>query len=197
MAAARELGPVEHSNGFPYLVLEPPHEHFVVDRAKLLAMLAPGGRHHDCSEPGAAWSQHVEEHIARRDGDIARADALRADREAQAAAWAEAFCAMFSKKSVSLPAHGSGNATLTLLGALLGWLAERLSEVTEVNDPDEQRAAIDNNSAQSRRVAAGGDRPECGGGAGSSSRAERRCRARRGAPNSGNRSADSEVGALS
>jgi hypothetical protein len=41
-----------------------PHDDLVVDRAKLLADLAPGERNHHLVEPGGAWVDHVEEYIA-------------------------------------------------------------------------------------------------------------------------------------
>ena len=50
-------------------------------RAELLAKLKPGGREYDYIQPGGAWHQFVEEHIARRDGDDARVAAIKAQRK--------------------------------------------------------------------------------------------------------------------
>jgi hypothetical protein len=66
--------------------------------------------------PGGEWIIAVQQHCARRDTapDLAVLHALSETLE-----------------------------TLSMLGTLLGWLAEHLREVTVQNDPDERRTALD------------------------------------------------------
>jgi hypothetical protein len=65
----------------------------------------------------------------------------KAAAEAKAKAVTDAIRAMFGK-CFQYPASETLE-TLSMLGTLLGWLAEHLREVTVTNDPDEQRAALD------------------------------------------------------
>jgi hypothetical protein len=120
------------------------YEHLLSDRAKLLAELAPGGRHHDAvTPPNGGWVKHVEKHIATRDGDTARVAVLQAEHEAWMAAWLASFPGRRgASPSVALPDTEIGRETFNMLAEILDTLADDAREGADQNDLDAQRARL-------------------------------------------------------
>ncbi len=61
------------------------------NEADLRAKIAPGGSDYELIVPGGAWWRHVEERIAKRDGDIDKVERLKAEGAAELAAMMEKF----------------------------------------------------------------------------------------------------------
>ena len=61
------------------------------NEADLRAKIAPGGADHELVVPGGAWWRHVEERIAKRDGDTERVEHLKAEGAAELAAMMQRF----------------------------------------------------------------------------------------------------------
>jgi hypothetical protein len=61
------------------------------NEADLRAKIAPGGLDYELIAPGGAWWRHVEERIARRDGDTDKVERLKAEGAAELAAMMQKF----------------------------------------------------------------------------------------------------------
>jgi hypothetical protein len=100
---------------------------YVPGRAKLLAELEC--RYQEHIAPDGAWSRHVREHCAKRDGDTELAAALKEQSDAAMAVWSAAFRKRFAA------AAAPGNETLTVL-------AHKARALMVENDPDAIRAGL-------------------------------------------------------
>jgi hypothetical protein len=61
------------------------------NEADLRAKIAPGGSDHELIVRGGAWWRHVEERIAKRDGDTDKVERLKAEGAAELAAMMQKF----------------------------------------------------------------------------------------------------------
>jgi hypothetical protein len=130
-------------NGFRYQLGD---ERFIderlVSRDDLLADLAPGGRYHKHIQPDGAWSRHVREHLAWRDGDeLGVAKALNAVHRAELG---------LTFRQMKLAKAAAITGIPELLDLLLNvptrerlqQLAEAVRAIAVINDPDEQRERL-------------------------------------------------------
>jgi len=67
------------------------HRSLRESEADLRAKVAPGGSDHDLIVPGGAWWRHVEERIAKRDGDRDKVERLKAEGAAELDAMMQKF----------------------------------------------------------------------------------------------------------
>jgi hypothetical protein len=124
--------------GFPYIRRWGDTAHLMTDRDELLARLRGSRNQHyvELWAPDGAWTRHVAQHCAERDGDTEAAEALKARSNAELAEWASMFSKRFAASAVA------DNETLNAQPRQLAELAGRVRALMTQDDPDAVRAEL-------------------------------------------------------